>query len=341
MAEAEPADQPAPEPPPRRRSRRRLILGGIGLVLLLAAAAVAYVLYAVNYRLYYAGPEPVVRAKPQTLAPEAVATEGVAISPDGHVYFAGGEGFVYRLRDDDMPEVWKDLRTVVPGEGPPSICQIAFAPNGDMYVAHFGRGALHRIAADGTLTTLDTDLAGPNFVSWHPAGYVFLTDSEAAVLYRYDPDGANKTVIVPAGTVSYPNGFAFTPDGRAILLNSCDTGTVWRVPLDADYRAAGPPERVRFYGEHFFHKAILDGMLRLPDGTYLTCDFFGNQLIRIREDGTPVQRIALGPAVTGEPIYPASLALTADGALYVTNLGFVFTQRWGRGLYRLALPAAP
>lgn len=304
--------------------------------------------------LRYDGPEPRVPVQTTALAPDATATEGVAVSPTGQVYFADGTGRVYRLREDDMPEVFADLSTILPGDDPPAICQIAFAPNGDLYVAHYARAALHRLSPDGEVTTLDVGkknpdakdsqegrapLQGPNFVLWHPAGYVFLTDSEAAVLYRYDPDGGNRTVILEG--ISYPNGFAFTPDGNAILLNSCDSGRVYRLPLSADYRAAGPPQELRFLGHHFLHKAILDGMLRLADGDYLVCDFFGNQLVRLREDGTPVQRIALGNAVTGKPIYPASLAQTADGTIYVTNLGNVLKGDWGNGLYRFTLPARP
>ncbi len=332
----EPAAGPLDAPPRRRRWLRIAGIVASGAVLLLVAGAL-FVRFGIHLR--YDGPEPVVRVETTALAPDAVATEGVAVSPDGTVYFADGEGYVHRLNADDTTDVAFDLRDVPPAEARASICQLAFAPDGSLYVAHIGKSALHRIDARGERRTLDSDLEGPNFVAWHPAGYVFLTDSTAEVLYRYDPDGGNRTVI--ADTVSYPNGFAFTPDGRAILLNSCDSGYVYRIPLTEDYRAAGPPEVVRFLGRHVFHKAILDGMLRLPGGDYLVCDFFGNQLLRLREDGTVVQRLVLGDGSDGKPIHPASLAQAPDGAVYVTNLGDVFRQDWGRGIYRFRLPPLP
>ena len=97
----------------------------------------------------------------------------------------------------------------------------------------------------------------------------------------------------------------------------------------SDYDSTYSPEddKLRLYSLH-----------RLPDETYLVCDFFGNQLIRLRADGTVVQRIRLGATPEGKPIYPASLAQAADGTLYVSNLGNVFTQDWGRGVYRFTLP---
>lgn len=334
--------------PAKRRPVTRILLY-VGAAVILAVIAIRPLRDAVALLImgmiimaggmHYDGPEPVVAPAVEALAPEAVATEGVAVSPAGHVYFGTGEGVVYRLGPGDTPEVFADLSTILPGDEPPSLCQLTFAPNGDLYVAHCGRSALHRITPDGTVTTLDTNLALPNFVLWHPGGYVFLTDSEANVLYRYDPDGGNRVTILEG--VTYPNGFAFTPDGRAMLLNSLDKGTVYRVELTDTYARAGPPTVVQFFGKHFFQKALLDGMLRLPDGTYLTCDFFGNQLIRFREDGTAVQRIALGAAVNGEPIFPASLAITPSGDVYVTNLGHVLKQAWGRGVYRFPLPPLP
>lgn len=313
-----------------------LLLVGSALVFLGAAAGL-FVAFGIHLR--YDGPEPVVRVATTALAPEAVATEGVAVSPEGDVFFASGQGYVYRLTETDVAELILDLRQVEPFDARAAICQIAFSPTGELYVAHYGKSTLHRVDTEGRRHTMDTDLSGPNFVAWHPAGYVFLTDSDAEVLYRYDPDGGNRIVITD--TVSYPNGFAFTPDGRAILLNSCDSGRVYRIPLTDTYQAAGPPEEVRFLGDHFFHKAILDGMLRLADGDYLVCDFFGNQLLRLREDGTVVQRLVLGTDVDGKPIHPASLAQAPNGDVYVTNLGNVFRKDWGRGLYRFTLPATP
>ena len=306
------------------------LAGIVCIVILLVAGAIVFV------RPWYTGPEPVIRVETTALAPEAVATEGVAVSPNGDVYFADGQGYVYVLGDDDTAKVVLDLSHVPTAEGDTNICQIAFSPGGDLYIAHIGQSVFHRVKADGTRTIIDDDLEGPNFVAWHPAGYVFLSDSTREVLYRYDPDGSNRIVITDA--VTYPNGFAFTPDGRAILLNSCTGGRVYRIPLTEDYRAAAPPTEVRFFGKHDLHKAILDGMLRLPDDTYLTCDFFGNQLIRFREDGSVVQRIHLGDAFEGKRLYPASLAQAPDGTLYVTNLGNVLTQDWGRGVYRFTLP---
>jgi len=310
---------------------------------MIVLAGYLFVTYVIDLR--YQGDAPAVAVSVEGFAPDAIATEGIAVSPSGDVFVATGTGQILRLLPDGGTDVFVDLAGLKPGAKRDAICQIAFAHNGDLYVAHYAHGALRLVKPDGTVSTLDDNLAGPNFVLWHPAGYVFLTDSDGQVLYRYDPDGGNRTVIVEKDAVTYPNGFAWTGAGDGLLLNSTSTGTIYHVALTPDLRAAGAPRQVAFYGSGYWKKPVLDGLLRIGPDDYLTCDFFGNELLRINAAGVVRERYLLGEALNGAPIHPASLAQGRDGAIYVSNLGHVFKamvspEHWGRGFYRIHLPDA-
>lgn len=169
--------------------------------------------------------------------PGAGGPEAVAPGPDGAVYVATSDGWIWRIADaKTAPARWVEVGGKPLG--------LEFAPSGDLYVADATRGLL-RVSADKKVTLVADKADGQPIVyaddvDVAPNGLVYFTDastkfspvtyggtlpaSVAEILEHggtgrlliYDPaSGQTQTVLKG---LTFPNGVAVSADGSFLLL---------------------------------------------------------------------------------------------------------------------------
>jgi sugar lactone lactonase YvrE len=112
---------------------------------------------------------------------------------------------------------------------------------GDVVVADQDRSLLVRVDAGGGARPLTTTISSPNGLVLGPRGRLFATDFGATGdVLRVDPDSGEAVALARPAPGS--NGLAFSPDSHSLYVGDHDTGTLYRMTIDADGRA-GPPER--------------------------------------------------------------------------------------------------
>ncbi len=158
----------------------------------------------------------------KVLATGLVLPEGPCVGPDGKLYVAdAGTGAICRI--DDSGEVTEFVST----SGRPN--GLAFGPDGDLFVADSGRREILRVTPSGELTVFAAEydgqgFTGPNDLAFGPSGNLFFTDPgrkpppdpSISPVYRATPDGE---VHPFALDLAYPNGVAFSPDGKELYVS--------------------------------------------------------------------------------------------------------------------------
>ena len=236
-----------------------------------------------------------------------VLTEGVAVAPDGQVYFSDIT-FTHAAGPDGVEagHIWHyDPYT---GEtrifrSPSGMSNgIKFDANGDMLVAEGADYGGQRIIRTDMKTGKSYILAGLydghpfnscNDISIDEKGRIYFTDPRYAGhepmdqpimgVYRIDTDGSIHRIITDAGK---PNGVAVSPDQKTLYVVSHDNGTtsasrlVENAPLQKG-RMALLAYDLHEDGSATFRKLLVDyGVEDGPDG--LVCDVKGNIYIAER-----------------------------------------------------------
>ena len=156
------------------------------------------------------------------LATGLVMPEGPCIGPDGQLYVAdAGAGTICRI--SETGEVSEFVSTAGRPNG------LAFGPDGDLFVADSGRREILRVTPSGELSVFASEydgqeFTGPNDLAFGPSGNLFFTDPgrkpppdpSISPVYRATPDGE---VFPFAVDLAYPNGVAFSPDGKELFVS--------------------------------------------------------------------------------------------------------------------------
>ena len=182
---------------------------------------------------------------------EGEFTEGVAVSPDGTLYFSDisrdeTPGVVYRF-DPETGETTVHCADSGKSNG------LMFDRQGRLIAvcgANYGQQALCEITADGDLREIVTAFEGkrfnaPNDVVVHPGGSIYFSDPryigpepvelDHMSVYRYEPSsGALMRVTTE---ISKPNGVVVSPDGKTLYIAETNNQS-----LDVDNP---PPEGTR------------------------------------------------------------------------------------------------
>jgi len=290
-----------------------------------------------------------------------VLTEGVAVAPDGMVYFS----------DITFSHVSRDARGVIeaghiwkydPKSGTTSIFRspsgmsngIKFDAAGNMIVAEGADYGGRRVIRTDMTTGKSYIIAGlfegrpfnsPNDITIDEQGRIYFSDPRylghepldqpVQAVYRIDVDGSIHRIITDAGK---PNGVCVSPDQKTLYVVSNDNGTtgIGRLPKEAPVhkgRMALLAYDLAADGTARFRKLLVDYAPQDgPDG--LVCDAEGNVYVAVRDETRP-----------GICVYsPSGKELAYIKTEVPTNVGFgrgaesrTLYITAGKSLYRIRL----
>jgi gluconolactonase len=243
-----------------------------------------------------------------------VLTEGVAVAPDGMVYFSDIT-FTHVCKEKGIPveagHIWK----YDPSTGKTTVFRspsgmsngIKFDAAGDMIVAEGADFGGRRVTRTDMKTGKSYLLAGmyegrplnsPNDLSIDEKGRIYFSDPRylghepidqpVQAVYRIDPDGSLHRIITDAGK---PNGVCVSPDQKTLYVIAHDNGStgIGRLPKEAKLskgRMALLAYDLAADGTAKFRKTLVDYAPQDgPDG--MVCDAEGNLYVAVRDETRP------------------------------------------------------
>lgn len=263
-------------------------------------------------------------AKLEKLFEGITLTEGVAVAPDGMVYFSDitfSHQAVLETGAIHAGHIWR----FNPATGKTAVFRspsgmsngIKFDSHGNMLVCEGADHGGRRVTRTDMKTGLSYIIAhsyegrrlnSPNDVTIDEKGRIYFSDPrylghesiDQAVMgvYRLDPDGTLSRIISDAGK---PNGVCVSPDQKSLYVVSNDNGATAIERLAKDEEAEGPvavaePLRkghmalmaydLHEDGSATFRKTLVDYAPEDgPDG--LVCDEDGNLVVAVRAANRP------------------------------------------------------
>jgi len=250
-----------------------------------------------------------------------VLTEGVAVAPDGIVYFSDIT-FTHVAREKKIPveagHIWKyDPATgkAVVFRSPSGMSNgIKFDAQGNMVVAEGADFGGRRVTRTDMKTGKTTIIAGlfrgrpfnsPNDITIDEKGRIYFSDPRylghepidqpVQAVYRIDTDGSIHRIITDGGKV---NGVAVSPDQKTLYVVSNENGHtgIGRLKVKNDKSDEEEPARKGLMallaydlspaGTAKFRKVLVDyAPYDGPDG--LVCDKEGNLYVAVRAENKP------------------------------------------------------
>src|SRR5262245_2888459 len=243
-----------------------------------------------------------------------VLTEGVAVAPDGMVYFSDIT-FTHVSREKKLPveagHIWK----LDPATGKATIFRspsgmsngLKFDAEGNLLAAEgadFGGRRVTRTDMKTGKTYIIADLFegkpfnAPNDISIDEKGRIYFSDPRylghepidqpVQAVYRIDTDGTIHRIITDAGK---PNGVAVAPDQKTLYVVSHDNGSTGIGRLKPNEPTKKGLMALLAYdlapdGTAKFRKTLVDYAPQDgPDG--LVCDREGNLYVAVRDETRP------------------------------------------------------
>lgn len=243
-----------------------------------------------------------------------VLTEGVAVAPDGMVYFSDIT-FTHVSRDKKLPveagHIWK----LDPKTGKATIFRspsgmsngLKFDADGNLLAAEGADFGGRRVTRTDMKTGKATIVAGlfegrplnsPNDITLDEKGRVYFSDPRylghepidqpVQAVYRVDPDGSIHRIVTDAGKC---NGVAVSPDQKSLYVVSNDNGNtgIGRIPMDVPAKKGAMALHAYDLaddGTAKFRKTLVDYAPQDgPDG--LVCDKDGNLWVAVRAENRP------------------------------------------------------
>src|SRR5215212_6791484 len=295
-----------------------------------------------------------------------VLTEGVAVAPDGMVYFSDIT-FTHVARERKRPleagHIWK----YDPATGKAAIFRspsgmsngLKFDAEGNLLAAEGADFGGRRLVRTDMKTGKSYVVAGlfegrpfnsPNDIALDEKGRIYFSDPRylghepveqpVQAVYRVDPDGGIHRIITDAGK---PNGVCISPDQKTLYVVSNDNGTTGIGRLKSEGNKTLEPTKkgamtlmaydLAADGTAKFRKTLVDYAPQDgPDG--LVCDKNGNLYVAVRDETKPGIYVyspegkELGYIKTELPTNVGFGRGEAANVLYITA---------GKSLYRIKL----
>jgi gluconolactonase len=297
-----------------------------------------------------------------------VLTEGVAVAPDGRVYFSDIT-FTHVSRDQKKPIEAGHIWRYDPKTGKTEIFRspsgmsngLKFDADGNLLAAEGADYGGRRVTRTDMKTGKTYIVAGlydnkpfnsPNDITVDEKGRIYFSDPRylghepidqpVQAVYRIDTDGSVHRIITDAGK---PNGVAVSPDQKTLYVVSNDNGTTGIGRLKSEGNKVLEPTKkgpmtlmaydLASDGTAKFRKTLVDYAPQDgPDG--LVCDKDGNLYVAVRDETRP-----------GIVVYsPEGKELAYIKTEVPTNVGFgrgaqakTLYITAGKSLYRIKLNA--
>lgn len=268
---------------------------------------------------------------------------------DGALHFSDHQlGLVHRLGDDGLSTLC---------ELPAGASGFGWLPGGEMLVSSMYDRRVVRVERDGTLVEhadLSALAGGPvndMLVDAEGRAYVGNFGSDVAAgeplvsasLVRVDPDGA---VAVVADDLVFPNGMVLTPRGDTLIVAESFAHRLTAFDVAADGSLSGrrlfarlgePPTPLSIEAASGAGWPVPDGIALDETGAVWVADPRGDAVLRVREGGEIVDRVATGErsayavtlggedrrtlyACANEPLGRVDPAARRDGAVLSTRV---------------------
>jgi gluconolactonase len=239
--------------------------------------------------------------------------ECVNLGPDGKLYAGSEDGRLFRIDPSDGA-------TAVAGTVTGGIGGLCLDGAGAVYECNYGKPAVNRIAADGTVSVrslgpADAPAILPNYPCFDARGNLWFSDSgdfykANGRLMVVRPDG--RTEVASGSQLQFPNGLALDESGRWLYVAMSTASSIVRFPVDAD-RLGEPETWVRLPG------AVPDGLAFSASGNlYVAC--YVPDAILVVDPGRRVSVLAHDPCADVLN-RPTNCCFGHDTMLYVSNLG--------------------
>jgi hypothetical protein len=268
---------------------------------------------------------------------QIAAPRGIATLPDGSILFPdSGNHRVRRISPTGViTTVAGNGTSGFSGDGGPALAAQLNLPfgvsplpgnTGGFLIADAGNSRIRRVAADGTITTVATQLSSPHAVAALPDGGFLVADTNNNRVTRSAPDGTATTVagIGPAGfsgdggpaaaaALNQPKALAVLPDLSGFLVGDSANNRVRLVRLDLR-----PPLVLRVVVKQLRTTAGRPATLRYtlsePAATRLEVLRRGSVVLRAKQPGKAgANALSFGRTLKAG-VYGLRLRATAAGA---------------------------
>jgi sugar lactone lactonase YvrE/protein required for attachment to host cells len=218
---------------------------------------------------------------------------------------------------------------------------VAYGPDGKVYVADFDNGKLRAIESDGTTSTV---IAQSGFAT--PFGLAFVrgtlyvetdadpmghhsTGSMTGTIWRVDLGAKSATPVVqslgrPRGLVALSDGRLAASDYEHHVVQVIDPGSGEVTTLAGTWNAAGYADGAGAAARF----AMPYGMAQRSDGSLVVCDAGNNRLRVVTLSGqvttlagTGTAGFADGAMASAQVDRPEGIAIAANGDLYIADTG--------------------
>jgi sugar lactone lactonase YvrE len=321
MPTADPqTDQPA-DKPKNTTLRRFAVIGGVVIAgVIITAITALFILNSLGGTRHdaIAAATGVSVRTFSTIPGDASYPAGIARASNGTFYVSAfGTGILYKASPDGALQSWLSA-----GSGINAPSALIVAPDGTIYLIDFSTakpgsaiGSLKRIKPDGTVSPFGDSSSsnGLSFLS-HLAldegGNLYVTYTATGEVWRFGVDGRASSWLHlnPVNKVeAQPTGLAYDRANHALVIADAGTGTLYRVPLNAD-GGAGTPTVLLKQANY-----VPQGLTFASDGRLLIVDWLHDdgRLQRLEKDGT----LTLLAQSFREP----SDVLAVDNTVYVVN----------------------
>lgn len=257
------------------------------------------------------------------MAGRFVATRGLAVAEDGSLYIAESQRGIWVFEPDGT------LRTTFGGEELLDAYDVVIGPEGDLYVADYGRNAITRFQPDGTLVERwgssgeapdQFGLLSPQRIDIGQDGDIYALDSRVteggsmSSVIRFDTEGNFiERIQLPAG--SSPTDLAIDPVGNIYLAEPFSNSVV-KVSQDGL-----PIDRI---GNDLDENGITPGALDVDADGNVFVATWGRGVLKFTFDGRLLATAgtAAEPGTTpgaGEFSLPNGLAIGAGDVVWVSD----------------------